>query len=1091
MNLNLRKQVLLVSACMALGLVYSPKMFAALPTSPVAAAQQAKKVTGSVSDVMGPVVGASVKVKGSDMGTITDLDGNFSVNVDPGTTLVISYIGYKTQEVNVGNRSNLDIRLVEDNTNLEGVVVVGYGVQKKKLVTGATDEVTGEDVAKLNTTQVLGALQSQTPGVTILSVSGQPGDSYKVNIRGIGSSGTSAPIYVIDGVAGGDINALNPADIERIDVLKDAASCAIYGSSGANGVILITTKQGKAGKITVSYDGNIGWQNVYKMPDMLDAKEYMAIMDQVNVNSGRQPFTWTNYMTQEQYDAFQDGTNKGMNWLEAIRNNNAMVTNHAINISGGSEMSKFSTGIGYQYQDGVFGGPVKSDFSRFTFRLNSEHVIYKKGDMDVVKFGENLYYQHRQNQGIQIGNQYANNLSNMLRANPLIPEYNDNGEYYAYDDLLAAGWLNYNPYSSNPVANMVWGQSGNNANKSFNLNAVGYIEIQPIRNLVYRGQISYKQYSSSWRSYLPVYQLNNSGDIRTQDSGSDNMSLGWSWVLTNTLDYKFNVAKKHNFDILGGTEYTKSRPGYGESVNVTAYGNIFGDFPHSYMHNFSHTGATVDGFPADFGAKMSYFARLNYDFNETYMLTAIIRADGSSKFPTGKQWGYFPSFSAGWIVTNEKWMESAAKWLDYLKIRASWGENGNDNIPSYSYNSGFDFGAYGMYSFDNDKNGGTQGAYPNRLSNPDLTWETSQQTDIGIDVRLFGQRLTFTADWYNKVTKNLLLYVQTPAISGFSNVWKNAGTVKNTGVELALGWQDHVGQDFNYGANFNISFNSNEVTAVNGENDYIDGGNDLLAQSTGTIARFWEGHPIGVFYGFKTEGVIQNQADLQAYLNANCDGLLNKDGVMVKSGVGNAANSIQGANIAPGDLKFVDYDGNGIINAADKTAIGDPNPDITMGFSFNVGYKGFDLAVATYGAFGQQVARSWRKYSDGQYENYTTEVYEYWHGEGTSNRYPLLAPGNMGQNWQQISDIFIDDASYFRIQNVTLGYDFKRLIKNCPFQQLRLYVAAQNLFTFTGYSGMDPENGMALDSDEPWVTGVDVGNYPQPRTIMVGVNIKF
>ena len=1058
MNLNFRRTALLVGICSAVSLAYTPQLFAA-SVDAIDAVQQAKKITGTVTDAMGPVIGANVLEKGTTNGVITDIDGNFTLNVQPGATIVVSFIGYQPQEIVVGNQTSFKIQLKEDTELLDEVVVVGYGVQKKKLVTGATVEVKGEDIAKLNTTQALGALQSQSPGVNIQAVSGQPGDGFKINIRGAGTNGNTAPVYVIDGVAGGDINALNPADIERIDVLKDAASCAIYGSSGANGVILITTKQGKVGKVSVSYDGNIGWANIYKMPDMLNAKEYMAVMDQVAYNNGGQPYDWSKFVDADLLTAYQNGTNPGTDWVKEFRNKNAVVTNHALNVTGGSEFSKFSTGIGYQYQDGAFGGPVKTDYRRFTFRINSEHVIYRKGDVDVIKFGENIYYQHKQNQGVQLGNQYSNDLSNALRAIPLIPVYNENGDFFMYDDLKnfgtsANGILDYTAYASNPMAHMVYNQAGNNKNKNFNLNTAAYLEVQPLKNLIYKGQVSYKQWSSSWRSYLPVYQINNQGDSRDKDQTINNVSLGWNWSLTNTLSYRFDITDLHHFDVLAGTEYSKSRPTYGESVEATGYNSAFGDFTHAYLHNTERKAtATVNGYPSDYGSKMSYFGRLNYDFKETYMFSAIIRADGSSKFAKGNQWGYFPSFSAG------------------------WGQNGNDNIPNSNWRAGYEFGDYGLYTFGSDKNGGTTGAYPNRLANPDLTWETSEQTNIGIDARFLDNRLSFTMDWYSKQTKDLLVEVGTNAASGFATQYQNAGTVKNTGLELSMGWRDQIGKEFKYGVNVNMAYNKNEVTEVNNANHFIEGGNDLLAQSTGRFVRMEEGHPIGYFYGYKTDGVIQNQNDLQAYLDQNCKG--------------NAANSKQGASIKPGDLKFVDVDGNGVINDDDKTDLGNPHPDVTMGLTLSAEYKGFDFSVTTYGAFGAQVARSWRKFSDGQYENYTTEVYDYWHGEGTSNRYPLLAPGNSGQNFQAISDIYIDDADYVRIQNLTIGYDFKRIWKNCPFQQLRVYAAAQNLFTFTGYKGMDPENGRALNDKEPWVTGVDVGNYPQPRTYMVGVNVKF
>lgn len=1080
MNLNFRRTALLVGICSAVSLTYTPQLFAA-SVDAIDAVQQAKKITGTVTDAMGPVIGANVLEKGTTNGVITDIDGNFTLNVQPGATIVVSFIGYQPQEIVVGNQTSFKIQLKEDTELLDEVVVVGYGVQKKKLVTGATVEVKGEDIAKLNTTQALGALQSQSPGVNIQAVSGQPGDGFKINIRGAGTNGNTAPVYVIDGVAGGDINALNPADIERIDVLKDAASCAIYGSSGANGVILITTKQGKVGKVSVSYDGNIGWANIYKMPDMLNAKEYMAVMDQVAYNNGGQPYDWSKFVDADLLTAYQNGTNPGTDWVKEFRNKNAVVTNHALNVTGGSEFSKFSTGIGYQYQDGAFGGPVKTDYRRFTFRINSEHVIYRKGDVDVIKFGENIYYQHKQNQGVQLGNQYSNDLSNALRAIPLIPVYNENGDFFMYDDLKnfgtsANGILDYTAYASNPMAHMVYNQAGNN--KNFNLNTAAYLEVQPLKNLIYKGQVSYKQWSSSLRSYLPVYQINNQGDSRDKDQTINNVSLGWNWSLTNTLSYRFDITDLHHFDVLAGTEYSKSRPTYGESVEATGYNSAFGDFTHAYLHNTERKAtATVNGYPSDYGSKMSYFGRLNYDFKETYMFSAIIRADGSSKFAKGNQWGYFPSFSAGWVISNEAFMKNTASWLGFLKVRAGWGQNGNDNIPNSNWRAGYEFGDYGLYTFGSDKNGGTTGAYPNRLANPDLTWETSEQTNIGIDTRFLDNRLSFTMDWYSKQTKDLLVEVGTNAASGFATQYQNAGTVKNTGLELSMGWRDQIGKEFKYGVNVNMAYNKNEVTEVNNANHFIEGGDDLLAQSTGRFVRMEEGHPIGYFYGYKTDGVIQNQNDLQAYLDQNCKG--------------NAANSKQGASIKPGDLKFVDVDGNGVINDDDKTDLGNPHPDVTMGLTLSAEYKGFDFSVTTYGAFGAQVARSWRKFSDGQYENYTTEVYDYWHGEGTSNRYPLLAPGNSGQNFQAISDIYIDDADYVRIQNLTIGYDFKRIWKNCPFQQLRVYAAAQNLFTFTGYKGMDPENGRALNDKEPWVTGVDVGNYPQPRTYMVGVNVKF
>lgn len=1080
MNLNLRKSVLLVGALASLGLSYTTEALATSPNFAVNSVQQSKKVTGNVSDAEGPIIGASVVEKGNPSnGAVTDLDGNFTLNVKPGATIVVTYIGYQKQEIAVGNQSSYKITMKTDDKTLDEVVVVGYGVQKKKLVTGATIEVKGDDIQKMNTTQVLGALQSQTPGVNIQAASGQPGDGFKISIRGAGTNGNTAPLYIIDGVAG-DINNLNPADIERIDVLKDAASCAIYGSAAANGVILVTTKQGKQGKIQVSYDANVGWANVYRMPKMLTAKQYMEVMDQVRFNSGESGYDWKSIMGEDLYNSYMDGSNEGTNWVEAIRNKNAVTTSHSLNVTGGSDRSTFSMGAGYQYQDGVFGNVVKSDYRRFTFRINSEHVVYRndKG-MDVVKIGENIYYQHKQNQGIQIGNQYGNELSNMLRANPTIPMYNEDGSYTKAADLKS--WMdNYNSYSVNPVYKMLNSQSGHNKSINQNLHATGYLEIQPIKNLVYRGQLNYNQNTWTWRTFLPIFDANrtNADYFRTEDKATNQIGTSWGWSTTNTLSYKFDLQKKHNFDVLVGTEYGESRPDFGFSLNATSSNSVFGDMTHAYMSYMkNNNAAAVSGTPCDDSRSMSYFGRINYNFDEKYMLSAIMRADGNSKFAPGKRWGYFPSVSAGWVISNEKFMAKTVSWLDFLKLRAGWGQNGNaQTIGNFQWQGAFAYNTSSYYTFNGNPDQYVSGAAPSRLPNEDLTWETSEQLNIGLDARFLSGRLGFTLDWYNKKTKDLLVAVPVDPTTGFSTQMKNAGTVENKGIELSLSWNDKIGKDFQYNVGWNMAYNHNEVTEVKSNQTYNNGGNDLLAQNTGYMARFEEGHPIGYFWGYKTEGVMQNEADVQAYLDKNCKG--------------NAANSKQGTGIKPGDLKFVDVTGDGIVNDDDKTELGDPHPDVTMGITLGASYKGFDLSVTGFGAFGQQVARSFRKFTDGEYENFTTEVYDYWHGEGTSNKYPLLAHMNAGPNWQTISDIYIENASYFRLQNLTVGYDFTKIWKSSPFQQLRLYFAAQNLFTITGYKGMDPENGTAIGSDS-WVTGVDVGNYPQPRTYMVGVNIKF
>ena len=1086
MNLNFRKTLLLAGACTALGVAYSPSVYAAGENTAAQAVQQQKAVSGIVTDAEGPVIGATVMEKGTSNGTVTDIDGKFSLNVKPGATLVVSYVGYKTQEFVVGSQSSFSVKLEADNKTMDEVVVVGYGIQKKKLVTGATVEVKGDDISNRNTISPLTALQNQSPGVNIVATSGIPGEGFNVNIRGAGTSGNTAPLYVIDGVVG-DINSVNPADIERIDVLKDAASSAIYGARAANGVILVTTKQGKAGKVTVNYDGNIGWQNMTRIPKQLNAKDYMAIMDETNINDGRNPIAWDQYIPADVLAAYQDGSNPGTNWLDLLRNDNAITTSHSLNVTGGSDVSKFSTGIGYQYQDGIIGGELApSDYRRFTFRLNSDHVIYRANDRDIVTFGENVYYQHRENKGIQIGNMYSNAIYTMLHNAPIIPAYNPDGSLFTGSDGAENGWnlLGINQYFGNPLNTILNSQNAHNKSRSHNLNATAYFTVSPIKGLTYKGLVYYKNSSNLWKGYDTTY-YNNANDQKTNDVLYENMATGWNWGTTHTLNYVFDL-KKHHFDVLVGTEYSREGNGMAEGLNVQASGNIFeNDWSHAYFANFSGRDgsatlpiSTYDdqkNKPAFDHSVLSYFGRINYDWNETYMLSLILRADGSSNFAPGHRWGWFPSVSAGWVVSNEKFMESTKSWLDFLKVRGSWGQNGNEGIGAYQYVANYSFGAFGQYSFNNNKEVGSTGGYPSRMANENLTWETSEQLDLGFDMRLLRQRLNVTFDYYVKKTKDLLLSVPISAVNGFDHQMANAGSIKNSGIELALNWNDRIGSDFNYNVGWNIATNKNKVTAVNNGSGYIEGGEALLSQGTTFLSRMEVGHPLGYFYGYKTAGVLQNQSEVDAY---------------VASLGGDPLNTLQGNNIKPGDLRFVDFNGDGRIDTKDKTELGDPHPNVTMGVNLGFNYKGFDFAVSGYAALGQQIAHSYRRFGDGQFDNWSTNVYNYWHGEGTGNgRYPILTPGS-GTNMIQVSDIYVDDASYFRLQSLTLGYDFAKCWKACPFQQLRFYAQVQNLFTITGYEGMDPEQGSSIAS-ESWVTGVDICNYPQPRTFLVGVNVKF
>src|SRR5690554_3619733 len=646
--------------------------------------QQSRQIRGNITDNEGvPIIGANVIEAGTTNGTVTDFDGNFTLDVANNAEIQISYIGYLSQTISTAGQNNINIVLQEDTQALEELVVVGYGVQKKKLVTGATVQVDGDDLTKLSTTSALGALQSQAPGVNITQSSGMPGEGFKVNIRGIGTVGDSSPLYVIDGVAGGNINSLNPSDIESIDVLKDAASAAIYGARAANGVILVTTKRAKEGKTELTYDGWIGWQNVYKMPSLLNAKEYMAIVNESRFNEGT-PLINFEQEIPNQYASIMDGTWSGTNWLEEARNKNAITQNHAFGLTGGSEASKFSMGFSYSEQDGIIGKPVEPHYNRYTARINSEHVLLKVQDFNAITIGENLTYSYNTKSGIGIGNIYWNDVHNLLVGNPLMPVYNSSGGYYdqpskVEDDWGLAGFI------GNPIAEMDY-RRGQNLSKNHSLFANVFAEIQPIKNLVYRSSFGYRMSAYNYRQYTPIYDLATTITNATDDV-SQSQGINFNYTFDNTLSYQWNIDESHNFDAVLGQSVEKW--GMGEGISGGNSNSLFlGSWKHAWLTNtqgITATETSVGGEPWGEGAIASFFGRINYDYQEKYMATVIVRADGSSNFARGNRWGYFPSFSGGWIVTNEPFMEDASNWMDFLKLRASWGQNGNSSISPFQY----------------------------------------------------------------------------------------------------------------------------------------------------------------------------------------------------------------------------------------------------------------------------------------------------------------------------------------------------------------------------------------------------------------------
>ena len=1019
----------------------------------------AKTVTGKVLSASDnePLLGATVIVQGKQGGSVTDLDGNFSIEANDGQTLVVSYIGFITQRVKV-NSDNLVIKLEEEANSLNDVVVIGYGVQKKKLVTGANINVKGDDIAKLNTSNPLQALQGQTPGMTIISQSGQPGSGLKVNIRGMGTINGSDPLYIIDGIRG-DIASLNPADIESIDVLKDAASAAIYGSQSANGVVLITTKSGKEGRAVVSFDGYVGWQNKPRSVKMLNAHEYMTILDEQAINSGKQSYDWSAYKSI--YNT--DGSVIDTDWVDQMFRKNAQTGSYNIGVTGGSKTGNYALTLGYMNQEGIVGGKDVSNYERYNFRVNSDWQV-----KPWLKIGEQVSFIYTKNRGVSVGNAYNNTLKGAFGMSPLVPVYGKNNYKSPYLNTKFMDWQDVQAMG-NPYGLMM--TNTNNENNAARFSANVYADAEWLKDLHFRTVVGYEYYSSDYRNFTPIYEFSdysrNINQTRVSQNASHNHQLTW----TNTLSYSWKW-KAHSLNALVGTEaYQFSGIGVGAGQGKLKSG--FDDWSHAYISNGTASspedGLSASGAPALKQRMFSYFGRAGWNWKETYMLNATLRADASSKFARGNRWGYFPSVSAGWLVSNERFWKPIANVLDYFKLRVSWGQVGNQNIGDLMFVSPITTaGVY--YLFGNQYGAAAQapfyGAYESRLANEKVKWETSEQIDLGFDARAIDGRLNINFDWYYKTTKDWLVVAPILATAGTGAPYINGGDVKNTGVEVGLSWSDRIGKDLHYYVNVNGAYNHNEVGNIPTEDGIIHGtdGNGQLYDNSTEFYRASNGRPIGYFWGYKTAGVFQNQQDINDWI-ASGNGVLQSD-------------------VQPGDVKYYDIDHNGVINDADKVNLGNGMPDFTYGFTLGFDYKGFDFNVTANGMVGNDIVQAYRNVGT-KTANYTTEVLSRWTGEGTSNKYPRVTENNI--NWQ-FSDLFIHDGSFLRVSNITLGYDFVKILNTQLFSQARLYFQIQNALTFTKYNGMDPEIGYGVNS---WASGIDLGYYPRPRTILVGVNLKF
>ncbi|MCF8274644.1 MAG: TonB-dependent receptor [Flavobacteriaceae bacterium] len=1020
-------------------------------------AQTKKIVTGTVlsSEDNFALPGSSVIEKGTNNGTSTDFDGKFSLTVSENATLVISYIGYITQEVQV-TTIDLTITLQVDNTSLDEVVVIGYGTQKKSVVTGAISSVKAKDIETIPQGRIEQALQGRVSGVTIAANSGQPGSASTVRVRGLttfDTYGGNNPLWVVDGVIvdSGGIGYVNQSDIESIEVLKDAASLAIYGARAASGVILITTKKGKSGKINVNYTGFVGFSSPEKTLKLLNATQYGALMNEKSLAAGG------NVLYQD-----LSALGKGTDWQKAIFSNNAQRSSHEISFSGGNEVSSFFASFGLQDTEGIVSKDI-SNFNKKNFRLNSTHKL-----SDKFTIGQTLGYSHQVTVGLgNTNSEFGGPLSSALNLDPTTPIIvtdpviaNDPFGIYVNNNVFRDA--NGNPYGistvvgqemSNPVAYVNTRLGNSNWGDDFVGNA--FLNFSPTEHLKFKTSVGAKLAYWGGDTFTPEFFLSPTV-FASQNSLSRNTNKTFAWNIENTLLYSRKI-NNHNFSLLLGQGTYIDNISSGSSVTHT---NLPVNNYKDASFNFELPPAQRIGsaYTGQEHRVTSLFSRLTYDFKETYLFTGIIRRDGSSNFGTNNKFGVFPSFSAGWVISNENfWKENNI--INTLKIRGGYGVTGNDAIPpngSLALIAGgrnYTFGADGTLIFP--------GNSPSAPSNPDLKWEETAQTNVGFDAKLFND-FNLTIEYYNKKTIGILQFVTLPGYVGATgSPLGNVADMQNKGIEIELGYRKKIG-DFNISANGNISYLKNEVTFLGQGKEFITTGTAGF-QSMGAITRTQVGEAYNSFYGFKTNGIFQTDADIASYTS---------NGIVIQP------------DARPGDFRWVDTNGDGSITDDDKQFLGSPLPKYTFGLTLNLEYKGFDFMAFTQGASGNKIFQGLRRL-DILNGNYQTDALSRWTGPGTSNTYPRLTNNDTNGNFGKSSDFYLEKGDYLRLKVIQLGYTLpNEPLSKFGVQKLRIYVTGENLFTITEYTGYDPEIGGN-------VLGIDRGFYPQAQSFMIGANLQF
>ncbi len=986
--------------------------------------QQQKTVTGKVTSESGDSLpGVTVAVKGTTQGTITDFDGNYSIsNVPSDGILSFSFVGMVAQEISVQNQTTINIVLEEETIGLDEVVAIGYGVQKKSLATGAISSVKSENIESVSITNAEQALQGRTAGVTVMQTSGSPGSSMAIRIRGVSSNGDASPLYIVDGTKMSDISSIAPQDIESMEVLKDAASTAIYGAEGGNGVVIITTKSGKVGTSTLSYDMQYTIEQVGDIPDLLNAEEYI----QYNAEAGRTV----------------DPTGFDTNWADAIFET-GQYQNHHISYSTGTEKAKTMLSGSYLTNDGIVSGD-KDTYERLTLRVNGDYKIN-----NWLKIGNNVSFTHSKKSGIAENDVFGGVLSGALMLDPVTPiVYTDNSQIPSsiqaivdeHEDEVVRDEAG-NIYG---ISQYVTGKSinpfvvlANTKGKTIGDNVVGsfFADITPIEDLTITSRVGFNINYSNNHSWNPVY-YHSSESFNTVPTVEENYNSSYFWQWENFATYNKTIGE-HSLNVVAGIaaqqRTSRTTDVYGGPMNVVNDEN-YADFDYIASDDLDQIGGhTTDD------TQYSYFGRFTYNYKDKYVLQGTIRRDGASLsyLPKQGRWGTFPSFSLGWILSEEDFFSSST--FDFLRLRGSWGENGSlSNLGNYSY-YGFITSSGNRYYVD--ANGNLLNySEPSRLNNPSLTWETSVQTNIGFDVRAFDSKFSISADYYHKKTTDLLTSNTPPYEAGNSAASINAGDVVNKGIEVELGYSDNIG-DLDYDLSFNISKNKNEVTYLDPTVTRLRGASASGNSWTATYVEV--GYPIWYFRGYKTDGI----------------------------------------NPETGDPNIIDVNKDGSINSSDYTMIGNPNPDVTFGGNINLKYKDFDLAIFMQGSIGNDVLVGFMR-NDRAGVNRPKFIYDdRWTETNTNASMPSAATDANNFN----SDLLVFDGSYLRVKQIQLGYNLpKEICSKIKAQKIRAYVSGENLFTFTKYPGMDPELGSTGSG-----IGIDRGFYPAAKKFVFGASISF